>query len=140
MLDGTLTVLDIGDAPRVWAVDTFTSITLVPLASTVVAQVTVAAPAAGRVVLNTSGFFFMNNTATIDQAECSITPEATISSPFIRAWERAAADFNQVPFGITRTFGVTANSTTTFRLVCYTNATEVRVVSPVLNAIFIPGS
>jgi hypothetical protein len=75
-------------------------------------------------------------------AECSLTTGLVTELPHAAyAAEDGVYSYSTVTFGGTRAFAVAAGSTTTFRLVCAGNSTaNIRVFSPVLTALFVPGS
>jgi hypothetical protein len=136
VLDGSLTHADIGDRPRVWSVETPSNIALPLEAHTVVKEVTVVAPAAGRVILNASGSLsFTSNVPQI--VYCSLTTGTGLALPYSAIARQFSA---VVPFGGTRTFSVAAGSSTTFRLVCFPFGANVIVLDAVLTALFVAGS
>ncbi len=146
VLDGSLTRADIADAPRVSSFETSAVIAVPNDAHTVVAQVTVSAPAAGKVVVNSSGTFIFSSVATTDYIQCSLTTGFTAGSTssaagITAAWQEAIG-FNGIaaPFGGSRVFSVNAGSSTTFRLVCYALGPSIAVQAPTLNATFVAGS
>ncbi len=85
VLDGSLTRADLADAPRLIANQVDASVPLPP-GYKVVLEVPFAAPAAGRVLLSSSGAFIFGNAATTDTAVCSITTGAEVTDFPITAY------------------------------------------------------
>ena len=138
VVDGSLTRADLGDAPRVASVENGAIVTMNGT-SVMVAQVNIVAPAAGRVIVNASGFFNLTNTSTIEAVFCSLTTGLGLQVPYsAAAYEQSANSLYQVPFGGTRTFSVATGSSTNFRLICY-GSTGAQVWDTSLNALFIAG-
>jgi len=139
VLDGSLTSADLADAPRTAAVEppdaTLTG------ADTVVAQVTITAPAAGRIIANASGYYYTIDSATLDTARCSLTTGTSLDinrMAYLR--ENAAGSLYGTPFGLTRGFAVVAGSSTTVRLVCNVFSGSAQARSLSLTAMFVAGS
>ena len=143
VVEGSLTQADLSDAPKVISVENLSpsGINLPNNTMTVVSQVSVAAPAAGRVIVSTSGSFHFDNPNTPDHTVCSITTGVVTGYPAAaRAGEWNPADLLYVPFGGTRAFTVAAGSSTTFRLVCWASGSSISVVGAELTALFVAGS
>jgi len=140
VVNGSLTQADIGDAPRLLSVEGDIHVLLPPDVNTVVVQIPFIAPAAGRVLLNTSGSLTFTSSMTLDSADCALTTGAVSTSPYAAiAIELSVGNLFQVPFGGTRTFSVAAGSSTTFKLVCFAHGGNVTVTTPVLTALFVAG-
>ncbi len=105
---------------------------------TTVRSTSISAPAAGRVIVNASGYFLLSS-AGIDTGRCSITTGTTLdASHLFLAGERTVGGaMTFVPFASTRGFVVSAG-TTTFRLVCNRFAGTVVVGDSNINAIWVP--
>jgi hypothetical protein len=142
VMDGTLTRADLADAPRASAAaENSDWFYLVEGPGLSVAETTLVAPAAGRVIVNAGGSFHFASIATVDAALCSLTTGTNTIEPYsAMAIERTASSYDYVPFGGTRAFTVAAGSSTTFRLVCRLIGSDVRVVSAALTALFVAGS
>lgn len=137
--DGSLSATDLADAPRTAAVEG-PQVALTG-ADTVVTQLTIAAPAAGRIIASASGSYYMTNAATLDTGRCSITTGMSVDTDRqAYARENGVASYYGVPFALTRAFTVTAGSSTTVRLVCDAFSGNVTVLSPSLTAFFVAGS
>ena len=137
IINGSITNVDILDGPRASIAGDDQIVVLTGTAQ-IVRSVTVAAPAAGRVILNTSGYFWFVSNATPEQARCTLTPGASIDlSALIIASEtvNTPAALTFLPFAATRGFTVNAGSTT-FNLVC-DGAGTVAINDTQLNAIFV---
>jgi hypothetical protein len=145
VLDGSLTLADISDAPRLVSQEGTLVVMLPHSIDTTVAQVTVTAPAAGRVLVNTSGAFVLPNPTALEGIFCSLTTGAIVIAPISAQANETVMNsaFNAIPFGGTRVFNVAASSTTTFRLLCRSQSSvggPASVLSPVLTALFVAGS
>jgi hypothetical protein len=109
-------------------------------ADSVVRSVTIAAPAAGRVIVNASGYFSFDDVAGRDSGRCSITTGVAVDfSYLIIAAERTGGATQWVPFAGTRGFNV-GSGNTTFRLVCNEADGAVRVSDTNLTATWVPRS
>jgi hypothetical protein len=109
-------------------------------ADSVARSITISAPAAGRVIVNASGYFNLNDGAGIDTGRCSITTGLTVDfSHLIIVRERAGDSMTFVPFGATRGFNVSAGNTT-FRLVCDEFSGTVVVSDTSLTGTWVPRS
>jgi hypothetical protein len=140
VVTGSLTRADIGDAPTLQSAEFANVVPLTHLVDQIILEITVVAPAAGRVLLSASGSFFFDNLTTVDQGLCSLTTGTEADAPYAGvAIEGNAAGFRRAPFGGTRTFSVAASSTTTFRLVCVAEGSNLGIASPVLTALFVAG-
>ena len=100
-------------------------------------SVTITAPSAGHVIVNTSGYFFYDTNG--GAATYSITTGATVDLAFeIRTQViGTATDTEFTPFAGTRGFAVSAGSTI-FNLVCVENIPNVAVRDAVLTAMYFP--
>jgi hypothetical protein len=125
---------------RVASVEHSADVRLPNVGPVVVAQITVLAPRSGSVLLNASGSFEMLELGAGTAATCSLTTGETVERPYSAYAKESpfSNTYQYVPFGGTRIFGVTAGTSTTFRLVCA--GFGVTVVSPVLTALFVAGS
>jgi hypothetical protein len=142
VVDGSLTSADIGDAPRLLPSVELpgTVVDLAHLVDEIILEITVVAPAAGRVLVNASGSFAFDNLTTIDQGFCSLTTGTIVAPPYAAvAFEGSAAGFRRATFGGTRVFSVAAGSST-FRLVCVAQGSNLGIADPVLTALFVAGS
>jgi hypothetical protein len=109
-------------------------------ANSVVRSVTITAPAAGRVIVNASGYFDFNDAVGLDTGRCSITTGLAVDfSNLIIAGERTGTAMNWVPFAGTRGFNVGAGNTT-FRLVCNEFNGNIEVEDTHLTATWVPRS
>ena len=105
-----------------------------------VRSVTIAAPAAGRVIVNASGYFAFDDAVGRDVGRCSITTGLAVDFAYlIIAGERSGTSTEWVPFAGTRGFNVGAGNTT-FRLVCNEFDGNVKVADTNLNATWVPRS
>jgi len=140
IVDASITSADISDGVRVafagGGVDQ--NIQLSTGAPTIVRSVTVNAPAAGKVIVNASGFFSFEDPNDRDEARCEITTATTILNPnAIRAQEYVNQAMFLVPFSPTRGFNVSAGITT-FNLVCQEAFGIVGVSNTFMTAIYSP--
>ncbi len=109
-------------------------------ANSVVRSVTITAPAAGRVIVNASGYFDFNDAVGLDAGRCSITTGLAVDfSNLIIAGERTGTAMNWVPFAGTRGFNVGPGNTT-FRLVCNEFDGDIEVEDTQLTATWVPRS
>ncbi len=110
IVDASITVADFLDEPRAASAEAVASIPLTPVPSTL-RQLTIVAPAAGRVIVNVSGWVAMNDLLTADFVICSIATDLTATQPYaFVAQERSAADYQFLPFNGTRGFSIAARS------------------------------
>jgi len=139
IVDNSITTADILDGPRA-AFEGDDQTLVLTATDAIVRAVTITAPAAGRVVVNASGYFWFVSNATAETARCSITTSAAIdSSHLILDGETTAAATTFTSFAGTRGFSVAAGSHT-FNLVCDSNGGTVAVGDTNLTAIFVAGS
>jgi hypothetical protein len=144
VLDGSLTMADISDAPRL-AFHSPNNLNLSNVTvDTVVAQATVTAPAGGRVLVIASGLAIYDNHASLEGLYCSLTTGTVVSTPFseVEIVEASTSALSSMTFGAMRVFSVSASSTTTFRLVCkggglFSSGTVI-IRFPRLTALFMP--
>lgn len=139
IVDASITSADISDGVRVafagGGVDQNIQLSTTP---TIVRSVTVNAPAAGKVIVNASGFFSFSDPLDADVARCEITTATTIlNANTIWAQEFANQGMFLVPFSPTRGFNV-SGGTTTFNLVCEELLGIVGVSNPFMTAIYSP--
>jgi hypothetical protein len=139
IVDASITSADISDGVRVafagGGVEQNIQLSSTP---TIVRSVTVNAPAAGKVIVNASGFFSFSDALDADSVRCEITTATTIVNPnAILAQESANQAMFLVPFGPTRGFNVPAGNTT-FNLVCQELLGIVGVSNPFMTAIYSP--
>jgi hypothetical protein len=136
VLDGSLSMADLEDAPRIAASATagFSALTGTPL---IVRAVTIAVPTAGRILANATGSFYLGD-GFIDHAECAISRTADILPP-LTTTHHVSSGTVYVPFANTAMFVVSPGSVT-LNLVCREFQGDVSVVQPSLTAIFVPGS
>ena len=139
IVDASITSADISDGVRVafagGGVEQNIQLSSTP---TIVRSITVNAPAAGKVIVNASGFFSFSDPLDADVARCEITTATTIVNPnTIWAEEFANQTMFLVPFSPTRGFNVSAGSTT-FNLVCDELLGIVGVSNTFMTAIYSP--
>jgi hypothetical protein len=106
-----------------------------------VKSVNINAPAAGKVIVNASGYFRFNSTSN-NGARCSIISGSSSVVDYthlIIAGDTGGVDNSYVPFSTTRGFNVNSG-TTTFRLNCNEWAGDVSVGDPTINAIWVPNT
>jgi hypothetical protein len=114
--NGTITSADLAVAPRAASVPAQSGGSLGQ--NQTVRSVSLTTAGAGTVIVNASGDFAMQSTATLDSATCSITTGTVLDfSHRMNGAEASAASLIFMPFGGTRAFNVNAG-TTTFNLVC----------------------
>lgn len=117
VVDGSLTIADLADGPRVASVEPADA--TLTFADAIVAQVTITAPAAGRILANASGYYYTTDGTTLDTARCSLTTGTSFDinrMAYLREFD--ATGLYGTPFALTRTFAVAAGSSTPVRLVC----------------------
>jgi hypothetical protein len=138
VVDASITSADISDGVRVAFVGGDNqNLDLTP-AQAIVRSLTITAPAAGKIIVNASGFFEMLDALLIDYARCEITTAATlVNAATFHARERAAGSMEFVPFAATRGFNVAAGNHT-FNLVCEEAGGEVRVWRTFMTATYAP--
>ncbi len=116
VVNGSLTAADLADGPRAGFSSGDQAVTLTGTAA-IVRSVTITAPAAGRVIVNASGYVWASAAAAFI-ARCSITTGAALeSSHFIYMNNTSAVVAASDAFGATRGFNVSAGSFTA-NLVC----------------------
>ncbi len=136
--DGSLTIADLLDEPKAAFAEGIDTVDLNAVFVTTVRQVTLTAPAPGRVIVSASGWIAMNSAASIDNAFCAITTGTTVPVPYtFYAQEKAAADYLTLPVGGTRGFNVLAGAFTV-RLNCH--GSNASIVDASLTAVFVAGS
>ncbi len=141
--DGSLTIADLADAPRANFVGGGQSVTL-SNTDAIIRSVSITAPAAGRLIANAAGYFFLPDAAEVEIARCSITTGTVVDGNFsVLGGEPAGSGggtVGYVPLSALRGFNVAANSSTTVNLVCDATQGSPRVLDTNLSVIFIPGS
>jgi hypothetical protein len=120
VVDASLSSTDLADGPRIAFAGGMEAVLLPPTSGppATLRSVTVTAPAAGRVIVNASGFFQFSS-ALQESARCEITTAAAIDNNFAFYGTESgdAATMLYIPFGSTRGFNVSAGPTT-FNLLC----------------------
>ncbi|MEZ5288676.1 MAG: hypothetical protein R2712_28485 [Vicinamibacterales bacterium] len=135
IVDGSITHVDIGDAPRATFVGSNNSLTLTSTAR-LVASATLAAPAAGTILVNASAYISFTG-ASADTARCSITTLPTIDSSALSVMsEGDPGDNNYVAYAQTRGFTVAAG-TSTINLICQMFAGSGRLFDANMTALFV---
>jgi len=136
--NGSLTVADIGDAPRATSVEGTQNSTLVVGNNTNVRQITLTVPAAGRVIVTVSARVAALSTGN-DVADCSLTRGAVVEPGFrTTAGETAALPPSVFfPLSLTRGFEVTSGPFTA-RLVCQSSVGLINVQDAAMTAMFFP--
>ena len=104
--------------------------------TTTVRSIDITAPAAGRVIVNASGYFTMDGVGS-KAGRCSITTGTTLNYNYLLFARIEEDGYTCIPFAGTRGFIVSAG-TTTFRLVCNRLQGTVSVVDTNLTAIWVP--
>jgi hypothetical protein len=139
IVDGSITSADLLDGPRAAFAGGEQALALTAT-DAIARTVSITAPAAGRVIVNASGYFRFSDGAAVDTARCSITTGTLLDfAHLIIAGETAVGAMNFVPFGGTRGFDVAAGANT-FNLVCDEFAGTTNVEDTSLTAIFVAGS
>jgi hypothetical protein len=137
IVDGSITAADLIDEPRAAFAggEQFLPLTIT---AAIVRTVSITAPTAGRIVVNASGYFFMN-AASIDSAGCSITQGTAIDNNNLNGVDEGVANaMDVVPLGMTRGLAVSAG-THTINLVCTEFTGDVSLGDSSLTATFISG-
>ncbi len=136
--NGSLTSVDLADAPRASSVEGTQNITLTVGVQTNVRQITLTAPAAGRVVVSASATVTANATGN-DLAECSLTTGTVVEAAFKTTVGESAAlpPGLNFPLGMTRGFVVNPGSFTA-RLVCRSIGGVVSVLDTAMTAAYFP--
>jgi hypothetical protein len=109
--------------------------------SVTVKSVNITAPAAGKVIVNASGYFEFNS-AAVDAGRCSIVSGSSTGLDYeylIITGETNSTAMRWVPFASTRGFNVGAG-TTTFRLNCNEHLGDVYIDDVSINAIWVPST
>jgi hypothetical protein len=110
--------------------------------SVTVKSVNITAPAAGKVIVNVSGYFNFNNSSAVDVGRCSIVSGSSTNIDFshlIIGSERVDG-INQIPFAATRGYSVSMGGSYTFRLNCNRFSGNVYVDDASINAIWVPNT
>jgi len=135
---GTLARIEALEFAQPFAVTERNSNTVVG-ADTVVVAVTVTAPVAGQVIVNSTAV--ANEGTSGDFVRCSISDTESLDSDYTQLWESAGpsgGDWSQLAG--TRVFDIAAEATVTYNLVCDHDGASGRssVRNSVLTAIFTP--
>jgi hypothetical protein len=139
ILNGSLTAADLLDEAGADFADGDQYLSLTG-GDDVVRAATLSAPAAGRVIVSSSGYFNFGNAALTDAVVCSITTGVVIDSNHsILVSDDVEGPLSYVPFASTRGFDVAAGDNT-FNLVCHESTGTVRVGDSSLTALYVPGS
>ena len=140
IVDGSIQSADWYDAPRAMGVGDQQSFVLSTDVITQVRTVTINVPATGNVIVNASGYFQFGDPNVTEYAKCTIsnTP-LPIEQHAVYASEAWPNSMNSFPFGITRSFPVTAGSAT-FNLFCWKIRGEVVLKGSSVTAIYVAGS
>ncbi|MGD9902134.1 MAG: hypothetical protein AB7U83_01595 [Vicinamibacterales bacterium] len=137
--NGSLTAADIGDAPRATSVEGTQNVTLLVGVHTNVRQITLTAPAAGRVIVTASATVNASS-AGDDFAECSLTRGTVVESTF-RTLVGESANLPPsllFPLSLTRGFAVSPGPFSA-RLVCRSNIGVISVLDTAMTAEYFPG-
>jgi hypothetical protein len=136
--DGSVTTADLATPPLSVGTAAELSSVLLTTSNATYRTVTLSIPSPGTVIVNATGLFGFGNLNTVDAAYCSITTgDTTEESNYLVAEEASSVGIRWVSFGGTRFFAV-APGTFTVRLVCRTYMGSATLLSPALNALFIP--
>ena len=138
ILNGSITAADLAAAPRAAFASADQTEDLTTSTTTLVRSVTLAAPAAGTILVNASAYLQFTGAATDDLVQCSITTGTGIDTSHLTiASEGTSADDNYAPYAATRGFSVTAGSSTTVNLVCSTFTGTATLRDSSLTALFV---
>jgi hypothetical protein len=107
----------------------------VPVDASVGLTITLNAPAAGHVIVNTSYYVLFNSAAV--EVDCRITQTAALEGLRLRIQGTNAGDADRVPVAGTRGFAVAAGPQT-FNLVCRAVSGTAAIFDGVLTAIYVP--
>ncbi len=107
----------------------------IPVGTTVGLTLTLNAPAAGHVIVNTS-YYVRFESAAVD-VDCRITQTATLEGLRFRIQGTNAGDADRTPVAGTRGFQVAAGPQT-FNLVCRADSGTASIFDGVLTAIYVP--
>jgi hypothetical protein len=136
--NGSLTSVDLADAPRASSVEGTQNLTLTVGVQTNVRQIGLTAPAAGRVLVTASATVTANATGN-DLAECSLTTGTVVEAAFRTTVGESAAlpPGLNFPLGMTRGFVVTPGPFTA-RLVCRSIGGVVSFLNTAMTAAYFP--
>ena len=136
--NGSLTSVDLADAPRASSVEGTQNLTLVVGTQTNVRQIVLIAPAAGRVLVTASATVTANATGN-DLAECSLTTGTVVEAAFRTTVGESAAlpPGLNFPLGMTRGFVVNPGLFTA-RLVCRSIGGVVSFLNTAMTAAYFP--
>lgn len=133
--DGSLTAADLADGPR-GAFAEGAQVTTLPIGVyTVVRDLTMNVPAAGRVIASAGGEFRVNSGGGL--AVCSLTTGTTVDIGARNSLGSSTTSALYLPMGMTRGFAV-APGPLTVRLVCQGALGSTTIVDPSLTAMFFP--
>ena len=136
--NGSLTSVDLADAPRASFVEGIQNLALTVGAQTIVRTITLTAPAAGRVIVTASATVRAGS-AGDDLAECSLTRGASVETAF-RAVAGESANLPSgvyFPLGMTRGFDVNPGIFIA-RFVCRSTVGVVSVSDTAITAAYFP--
>lgn len=136
--NGSLTSVDLADAPRASSIEGAQNITLTVGEQTNVRQVGLTAPAAGRVIVSASATVTASATGN-DLAECSLTTGTVVEAAFKTTVGESAAlpPGLNFPLGMTRGFVVNPGPFTA-RLVCRSIGGVISVLNTAMTAAYFP--
>lgn len=137
--NGSLSSVDLADAPRATSVEGTQNITLSVGTQTNVRQIALTAPAAGRVIVTASATVIGSSTGN-DLVECSLTRGTTVESTFKTTIGESAALPPSLlfPLAMTRGFAVTPGPFTA-RLMCRSTGGAISILDTAMTAAYFPG-
>ena len=137
--NGSLTSVDLADAPRATSVEGTQNLTLTVGLEPNVRQIPLTAPAAGRIIVNASATV-TGSAAGNDLVDCSLATGTTVETTFRTSiGESAALPASLLfPLGMTRGFVVNPGPFTA-RLVCRSVGGVVSVLNTAMTAAYFPG-
>jgi hypothetical protein len=138
VVDGSLSMADLGDAPRIGASATFDHVDLIAGAPRrVVRDVIITVPAARRIIAIASGTFFLGST-NIESGRCGLSTSQTFEGSLATIRESTPFALVNVPFATTSMFSV-RSGTVTINLICESDFGLLSVERPSLTTIYVPG-
>ena len=138
VVNGSLSTADLADGPRATSVEGVQTINLTIGNQTNVRQISLTAPAAGRVIVNASAAVTASS-AGVDLAECSLTTGTTVESFRTVVGDSVATQGTlRFPLGVTRGFVVNPGFFTA-RLICRSSAGAISVEDTAMTAMYFPG-
>lgn len=138
VVNGSLTTADLADGPRANSVEGTQNIQLTVGVNTNVRQVTLTAPAPGRIIVNASALAVASSSG-VDLAECSLTTGTTVDSGqrTVVGDNAATTGILSFPMALTRGFVVNPGFFVA-RLICRSGAGVVLVQDTAMTAMFFP--